>query len=305
MKQNHYEELWDLLEKYHEKMTLKGLKEKYARERIRDLEKFFVYLEEKTHGKTVLRAAARDIEEYFAVLEPLVVPYSYNRKLNSLCCFYEYLKEEGKVLLNPAEDMRSKRSIRRESHSFTEEEMKSILESMDETPVGKRDRAMIETLYSTGMRLKELRGLATGDVDFREKEIVIRQGKGDKERIVPAGTRSLTAIEDYLKVRYVFMFPGREGDTLFLNRYGNGIDSAGIRRAFYRWKQKAGVTTPGSLHTIRHSFACHLLSRGASLEMIRRMLGHEHLTSTQEYAGLSDDELQKMYEKCHPRSQEA
>jgi integrase/recombinase XerC len=305
MKKENGKESWELLERYHESEKLKGLSEKSVTRKVRDLEKFLVYLEENTLGKTVLRATEKEVEKYFNILEPLLVPHSYNRKLNSLCGFYDYLQREGKVLVNPARELRRKRRIKRAPECFTEEEIKRILESIDMTPVGRRDRAMFETLYSTGMRLGELKGLLVSDVDFREKEIVIRQGKGGKERIVPVGSRALAAIKEYLKVRYVFVFPERESERLFLNRYGNGIDSAGVRRSFYVWKIKAGVLTQGALHAVRHSFASHLLARGASLEMIRRMLGHEHLTTTQGYTGLSDDDLRKMYEKCHPRSKEA
>ena len=173
-----------------------------------------------------------------------------------------------------------------------------LLEQPDlSTPLGLRDRAFLELMYASGLRISELVGIDLDDIELRARLVKVR-GKGSKERIVPFGSKAEEAIRAYLPTRET---PPDE-DALFVNYRGDRITARSVRRLFDRYVRAAALRAGVSPHTLRHSFATHLLNAGADLRAIQELLGHASLSTTQKYTHLNDTELLKVYRKAHPRA---
>jgi integrase/recombinase XerC len=167
-----------------------------------------------------------------------------------------------------------------------------------ETPLGMRDRAMLETLYGGGLRVSELVGLNLDDLDF-EQELVRVRGKGRRERLSPIGGMAMRCINAYLSLRE----PKRIGESaLFLNRYGTRLTTRSVGRLLEEHLARAGLGNTASPHTLRHSFATHLLDRGADLRSVQELLGHRNLTTTQIYTHVTRERLLDIYHDAHPRA---
>ena len=233
------------------------------------------------------------------------------RKLAALRAFYRFLCREGICETNPILAVRTPRLEKRLPSFLTDDEVKQLLESPDpKTKAGKlavaglRDRAILETLYSTGLRASELVGLDVMDVDF-VSEIVRAKGKGNKERIAPLGSYALNALDAYLLARRITK--SRAAFTvgpLFANRLGTRLTSRSLQRILEKYV-RAIPSLSGrhiSPHTLRHTFATHLLNAGADLRSVQELLGHSSIVSTQIYTHLTTDSLKKVYEKAHPRA---
>jgi integrase/recombinase XerC len=190
-------------------------------------------------------------------------------------------------------------SPRQEKHLpafLTEEEVCRLIEaSLAKDEAGLRDRAILETFYSCGLRISELVGLNLDDIDFIGGIIKVR-GKGKKERIVPIGDHAISAIRGYLDRRK------KESDALFLNQRGKRITDRGIRNIVSKYLRISGIRQGISPHTLRHSFATHLLNRGADLRTVQELLGHANLATTQIYTHLTTEKLKNVYDKAHPRA---
>ncbi|MDI3504667.1 MAG: integrase/recombinase XerD [Candidatus Cloacimonadota bacterium] len=186
---------------------------------------------------------------------------------------------------------------------FSEEEMSVLLRIPDtSTKIGVRNRAILEILYSCGLRLSELAGLRLMDID-QGKKIIRVIGKGNKQRLVPLGSYALQALQDYLKLRPQFE-QSYSSDKVFLTHTGKDFDRIQLRTILMRYIQLIAREKGYSPHTIRHSFATHLLARGADLRTIQEMLGHSELSTTEIYTHLSLEDIKEAYEKGHPRSGE-
>lgn len=188
---------------------------------------------------------------------------------------------------------------------FTEEEIKGILSVVSNDRYGIRDRAMVELFYSTGLRRSELASLDVADVDFRTREILIRKGKGEKERIVPVGEKALEVLREYLVIRKKFLGRNRDCGALFLTSRGRRPVPDKLSRRICVLKEKAGITSKGICHAFRHSFATHTLANGAPLEAIQRMLGHAQLSTTQMYTHIDREKLSEVHKLSHPKATEA
>ena len=227
-----------------------------------------------------------------------------SRKLASLRSFYRYLLREGFVAANPAADLSAPRRPKRLPTFLDENEVERLLEGPDTAlPAGRRDRAILEMLYSTGMRIGELAAVSLEDVDLLG-EVVKAKGKGKKERLVPLGRPAVAALRDYLAVRAVV--PGHHGASrtaLFINKGGGRLSDRGIRRIFHKYARVAGIGDKATPHTLRHSFATHMLNRGADLRAVQELLGHASLASTQIYAHVTTEQLKRVYRKAHPHAQ--
>ena len=186
---------------------------------------------------------------------------------------------------------------------FSEEDIRKILSVTTPTPLGIRDRAIMELLYSSGIRRGELAGLDCGDVDYCGSEIMVRMGKMDKERIVPVGDEALRALLCYLEVRDYFLRD--QNEALFLSMRGRRIHGTTIGMRIVMWKKKAGVTTRGRAHAFRHSCASHLVKHGAPMRAVQRILGHENLSTTQLYTHIMKDDLKEAHKYAHPKAMEA
>ncbi|MFP4057987.1 MAG: tyrosine recombinase XerC [Candidatus Brocadiia bacterium] len=225
------------------------------------------------------------------------------RKVASLRSFYRFLVREGVVSHNPASDLAVPRRERHLPNFLDEDEVERLLAAPDSHDVaGRRDRAILEMLYSTGMRIGELAAVNLEDVDLIG-EVCKAKGKGKKERLVPLGRPAIEAIRDYMAVR-TSIARGRRVNrrALFVNKAGGRLSERGIRRIFHKYARIAGLGENATPHTLRHSFATHMLNRGADLRAVQELLGHASLTSTQIYTHLTTEKLKAIYNQAHPRA---
>jgi len=223
---------------------------------------------------------------------------SIARHLSALRSFFKHLMREGIVEANPA---RSVATPKREKHLpsvMQTSDIALLLEQPDiSTPLGRRDRAFLELLYGSGLRISELVGIDLDDIELRARLVKVR-GKGKKERIVPFGSKAEEAVRAWLEVRE----PRGDEAALFVNYRGERITTRSVRRLFDRYVRGAALRKGISPHTMRHSFATHLLNAGADLRGIQELLGHASLSTTQKYTHLNDWQLIDVYKKAHPRA---
>jgi tyrosine recombinase XerC len=218
------------------------------------------------------------------------------RKLSSLRSLFRFLVKDGYLKINPTDAVASPKQEKTLPKFLTETDVVSLIEAPDETKVpGLRDRAMLETLYSTGMRISELVGLREDDIDFIGGTVKV-YGKGKKERLLPIGDRALKAIRNYLEKR------GAASRAVFLNKNKKALGVRGFRKILDKYVRQASLKEHISPHTLRHSFATHLLNRGADLRSVQELLGHANLSTTQIYTHLTTEKLKSVYEKAHPRA---
>ncbi len=228
-----------------------------------------------------------------------------SRKVASLRAFFKFLLREGKIGYNPAQMVQAPKADKYLPSFLSIDEVFSLLGVKFKSGVsGLRDRAIIEFLYSAGVRVGELTGLDTANVDFSNSLVKVR-GKGRKERIVPVGGPALSALKDYISSR-----SGTGGDTagsyagspLFLNRSGSRLTPRSVRRIIDKYITLSGIGRKISPHTLRHTFATHLMDAGADLRVIQELLGHESLSTTQKYTSVSVTRLMEIYDRSHPRA---
>jgi integrase/recombinase XerC len=231
-------------------------------------------------------------------------PSSIERKLSTLRSFFNFLQKKLKIKSNPALSLKGPKRKRRLPLILSQDQMKNILEPhlYEEKAAGWRDRAIIELLYNTGIRLSEISFLRREDIDFQTGEIRVL-GKGNKERIVPLGENASKTLVEYLDSKNkVSSLKNKETDYLFVNKYGERLSRRGIARIVKKYGAEVTEDQKTRPHILRHSFATHLLDEGANLLAVKEMLGHESLSTTQIYTHVSMDRLKKVYKKAHPRS---
>jgi len=272
-----------------------------------DLESFVGFLcnDYFTMGRDQLDMARVDhltVRSYLAHLSRKKMSRAtVSRHLSTLRSFFKYLVREGAVEANPA---RSVATPKREKHLPTvmqPSDVALLLEQPDaSTPLGTRDRAWMELLYASGLRISELVGVDLDDLELRARLVKVH-GKGSKERIVPFGTKAETALRAYLAVRGDLATDPDE-QAVFVNYRGKRITTRSVRRLFDTYLKQASLRTGISPHTMRHSFATHLLNAGADLRGIQELLGHASLSTTQKYTHLNDWQLIAVYKKAHPRA---
>ena len=227
------------------------------------------------------------------------------RKLASLRSFYRYLQREGMVGLNPAEAIRTPKQPKHLPRVLTKDDAAALMEfPAGQTGSSLRDCALLETLYSTGARVSELVGINLEDLRVSQGLVHLR-GKGRKERIVPIGDVALRAIQAYLDQRVLMdsrdLTTKRAPSPIFRNSRGGRLTTRSVARIVAHYSNRL-VGGPVSPHTLRHSFATHLLDEGADLRSIQEMLGHVSLSTTQKYTHLATDQLLAVYDKSHPRA---
>ena len=231
------------------------------------------------------------------------------RKIATLRSFYKWADRRSYSDTNPMTIIRTPRQAKRLPKAIPIEQVERLLAAPGEADVlGCRDRAMLETLYSTGIRVSELVGLGMFDVDVEGSALNVR-GKGKKERIVPLGSHAMAAIRKYLEMANndpafsVIIKSGKDNLPLFLNKHGGRISSRSVRRKLDKYLKQVGLDPTISPHTLRHSFATHLLDNGADLRSVQELLGHQSLSTTQVYTHLTAQRMQDAYTKAHPRAQ--
>lgn len=223
-------------------------------------------------------------------------PSTVMRKLSAVRGFYRYLAGEELIASDPTADLPPAHLQRRLPSVLSIEEMQRLLLQPDTAALrGLRDRAMLELLYAAGLRVSELVGLTRGSVNL-ELRLVRCVGKGSKERIVPIGRAAADAVESYLRARR------DAAPALFLGNKARAITRVACWRIVRRYARQAGIRTPISPHTFRHSFATHMLDGGADLRAVQELLGHANIVTTQIYTHITTDRLRETYQACHPRA---
>jgi tyrosine recombinase XerC len=226
---------------------------------------------------------------------------SIARKVACLRSFYRYLHRKGEVRSNPALSLASPKIQRNLPTYLDEAAVTDLMNQPDRsTPIGSRDAAILELLYGTGMRLSELIGLSATDVDLHERTVRV-MGKGSKERIIPLGRKAAEAVEAYRSKRQALAKP-RSPDALFLTIRGLRLNPKGVNVLVNTYITAVSAIQKKSPHVLRHTFATHLLNRGADLRAVKEMLGHESLSTTQIYTHVSIERLKKIYSQAHPKA---
>jgi len=258
-----------------------------------DLEEFFKFLEKTP----VEQVNYQDLRRYLAQLRVKEYrPRTLSRKLSSLRSFFKFLQRENIIKENPAVLLMSPKLDKPLPKFLSEEEITKFIEMPPlDKEMGRRDRAILETLYSAGLRVGELVGLNVEHVDFISN-IVKAAGKGKKERLVPIGDQALKALQNYLDTRK------HKSSAMFLNKNGTRLSDRSVRTIVNKYIRAASLNINISPHALRHSFATHLLDRGADLRSVQELLGHVNLSTTQIYTHVSTDKLKKVYDKAHPRA---
>ncbi|CAH2032276.1 tyrosine recombinase XerC [Trichlorobacter ammonificans] len=219
------------------------------------------------------------------------------RKLAAIRAFCGWLVKTGAATVNPAELIATPKKEQRLPFHLNIDQVTTLVEAPDNTEFNQRDRAILELLYSSGLRVSELTGLAIADLDLTDGMVRV-MGKGSKERIVPLGSRAAAAVTAYLNERG----PCPPDAPLFLNTRGNRISRQSVDSLVKRWSLRIDTFRRISPHTLRHTFATHLLEGGADLRSIQELLGHASLSTTQKYTHVGLDRLLEVYDKAHPRA---
>ncbi len=251
----------------------------------------------------IISATTEDVRSYMVVLnDKQYSPSTTARKLATLRSFYKFLVKRSYITGNPVTAVRTPKQEKKLPKFLEYEDVKRLLETPPaDNWLGARDRAIMETLYSTGIRVSELTGLNIEDVDFLSEVIHVR-GKGKKERIAPVGSSALQSIQSYMEFRNRRAQSNSNFDSrvLFVNKHGKRLSTRSVRRKMDKYLKLAGLDPAISPHTLRHSFATHMLNGGADLRSVQELLGHQSLSTTQIYTHLTTSKLKEVYDHAHP-----
>lgn len=267
----------------------------------RDLKQFSEYLEEK--GIKYNKVTEQDIKEYLEYLadEESKKASTISRTIASIRAFYQYEVKNKKTMQNPTENIQSPKIEKRKPCILTSEEVELLLEQPKDVDLkGTRDKAMLEFAYATGMRVTEIISLNIEDVNLKEGTVFCKNGS--RTRTIPLGKMSLNALKEYIQdARNILVKTDRE-QALFVNLNGRRLTRQGFWKIIKYYQEQANITKDITPHTLRHSFATHLLQNGADLKSIQMMLGHSDISSTQVYMQFQNDGLNDVYKKAHPRA---
>jgi len=269
-----------------------------------DLADFFKFLKQKeiTLLDEVDRHVLRDYLSHLAGRG--IAKASIARKLSAIRSFYHYLVREEIVVENPIEQVSSPKLDKRLPSFLTTEEVEQLLNAPDlSTPLGQRDRALLELLYASGLRVSELVSLTLEQIDLDSNEIRV-WGKGSKERVVLMGEPAAEAIKNYLEHGRAKLLGEKKNKSLFLNRYGQHLPERAVQRILQQYSKKSGIGKRVHPHMLRHTFATHLLDGGADLRVVQELLGHARLSSTQIYTHVTKGQARKVYLAAHPLAKE-
>ena len=280
------------VERNSSEMTIKSYRE--------DLGILIEYLEDVGHSLAPDSITPLDLRRYVAALHDAgYAKTSISRRLACMRSFFKFAQREGVCQTNPAKPLRNPRRERKLPHFLTGQEIgKLLIAPPATTPMGLRDRALLETLYSAGLRVSELVGIDIDDLDLEDGIVRVR-GKGKRERLAPLGSHAIKAIKRWQRARR----PNKKGNVaLFLNKFGGRLTTRSVARMLDKYLKLTGLDLRTSPHTLRHSFATHLLDRGADIRSVQELLGHKSLVTTQIYTHVSTAGLRKAYERAHPRA---
>jgi len=293
----------------------------------REISEFLAYLRhEKNASPHTVAAYGRDLREVAAYLKEREVRWdkaanvvlrgylaelhekkrkksTVGRKLAALRSFYEFCVRTKRIAENPAKILATPRQEKRVPSFLTEDETAELLDlPRSSKPLDLRDKAILELFYATGIRVSELVGIEAADIHLGERLVRVR-GKGKKERIVPFGGKAREALEAYGRARSGLAGEGAAGEPgFFLNYRGGRLTTRSVQRMVHKYIRRTAVARKISPHSLRHSFASHLLGRGADLRVIQELLGHASLATTEKYTHVDLRQLLSVYKKSHPRS---
>jgi integrase/recombinase XerD len=289
----------DLLKGFLNYVTVeKGLAQNTVQSYERDLRKYVRFMAGKEPGEV----SREDVLSFLGHLsEQGMSTPSMARNLAAVRGFHKYLITDGLALADPTVNIETPRGWKRLPKTLSGEEVESLLGQPDvAAPLGLRDKAMLELLYATGLRVSELVGLRLQDVNLERGYLTVL-GKGSKERAVPLGDAAVAAVQEYLDRARPVLLDGRDSDALFISSKRRQITRQMFWERIKLLAAKAGITRSISPHTLRHSFATHLLDNGADLRAVQAMLGHSDISTTQIYTHVSRERLRQIHEKYHPR----
>jgi integrase/recombinase XerD len=279
----------------------RGLRQNSLEAYQRDLLRYLGALKER--GQSVTALTRTEVPRYLLTLrEAGLAPRSVARHLSAIRQFHRFLVRQGLSREDPTAHLESPRPWRRLPGVLSPEEVERLLAvPRPTTAAGLRNRAMLELMYASGLRVSEVVGLRLADLD-RAVGVVRVIGKGDKERLVPVGEVALRSVEEYKKAGRPDLAKGPPVEALFLGRHGRGLTRQSVWHLIKRCAAAAGIAKTVTPHTLRHSFATHLLERGADLRAVQLMLGHADIGTTQIYTHVSRAHLKAIYDKFHPRA---
>lgn len=267
----------------------------------RDLEKFFGYAATRDI-RSFSQLNEEDVEEYKLYLNAQgLSSSSVSRSLSSLRGLFQYLLAVGLADTNPAKNVHNDKVVRKELNVLTSKEVEALLSQPDVNDIkGIRDKAMLELLYATGIKVSELIGLDLKDLNLSVS--CIHCGEGENERLIPLYPVALKAVTTYLEKSRVILAASTDEVALFVNLFGERLSRQGFWKILKSYVASAKITKDITPHTLRHSFATHLLENGADIHDIQEILGHRDLSSTQRYAQYLKDKMKNSYMKFHPRA---
>ena len=279
----------------------RGLSENTLEAYGRDLGKLTAFA--KTRKRPALELVQKDLTEFIGRLrEQGLGPRSQARAIHAVRGFYRYGIREGLIDNDPMENLRAPRAFQALPRYLTPAQVETLLDTPDlSKPLGLRDRAILEVMYATGLRVSELIGLQVGSLDM-DLGIARVVGKGNKERLVPLGSVARGWVDRYVHEVRGTLLKGRSAPTLFLNHRGGRLSRMGLWGIVRRHAVGAGVERILTPHVLRHSFASHLLERGADLRSLQAMLGHADISTTQIYTHVTRERLRQLYDQHHPRA---
>ena len=292
----------ELIERFRDYLLgVRAYNETTASAYIADLHDFTRFLDKEELGS--LKSVSSRVAKFYAgALSERFQPASVSRKLSTLRSFYHFLLEEAVVDAHPFLEVKFPRRKKKLPRFVYPEDIEMLFDTIDlDSSRGQRDLALLETLYASGVRVGECVRLRTRDLSF-EKRTLLVHGKGSKDRIIPMGERLSDTLRTYLFSARKNLMKKKDHPYLFVNLRGDPITARGVRHVLNELIKKAGSYHKITPHTLRHTFASHLLSRGADLRSVQEMLGHSHISSTQIYTQVSKEDLKKHYMNAHPRA---
>lgn len=268
----------------------------------RDLGAFALWLHNKK-TKALEQADAADIQDWFAARHAASKATTANRRLAALRRFYLWALRHGLVTQDPCLSLRAAKQAARFPKTLSEDQVDALLQAPDEhSALGLRDRAMLETLYATGLRVTELISLNVLDVSLTEGVVRVNMGKGGKDRLVPLGDEAQYWIDLYLKQARPEFLGARRCDALFVTARAAAMTRQSFWLIVKKYAAQADIHTPLSPHVVRHAFATHLLNHGADLRVVQMLLGHADISTTQIYTHVARERLKALHAKHHPRA---
>ncbi|MFP4614650.1 MAG: site-specific tyrosine recombinase XerD [Thiohalospira sp.] len=289
-----------LVERFLDRLWLEaGLSDNTLVAYDRDLRRFAEWLGE---GTPLDRVRREQVLGFLAMqMRSGVKPRTIARRLSSLRRFYRHLLDEGRIHEDPCREVEPPRLDARLPNTLTEAEVEALLGAPDPAdPLGMRDRAMLEVMYATGLRVSELVDLALGRLR-QDAGYVLVTGKGGKQRLVPLGEEALGWLGRYLDHARPALLEGRTSDRVFVSRRGGGLTRQAVWYRIRKYARELGIEKPLSPHTLRHSFATHLLNHGMDLRSLQMLLGHSDLSTTQIYTHVARERLKSLHASHHPR----